>query len=71
MGRGISHDRDEESPEAKGRWFRSLTLQERMAFLCEVTELALTNDPTLARGQPVREIPGRVRVLELPADRRP
>ena len=29
----ISHDRGEETPEAKARWFQSLPLEERMRLL--------------------------------------
>ena len=29
----ISHDRQEETPEAKARWFQSLSMSERMDLL--------------------------------------
>lgn len=43
----VSHDRREETPEAKARWFRSLPMSERMDMLCMFTDLALTVNPTL------------------------
>jgi hypothetical protein len=62
----ISHDRAAETPEAKARWFQSLTLEERMAVFCELTELILENNPRIADVNRARPVPGRVRVLTLP-----
>lgn len=60
----VSHDRREETPEAKARWFQSLTLEERMNLLCEITDLALTNNPRLGQDRHAQSTSGRVRVLE-------
>jgi hypothetical protein len=30
----VWHDLSEETPEAKARWFQSLTVAERMEYLC-------------------------------------
>lgn len=43
----ISHSWQEEEPEAKARWFQSLTLTERMEMLCSITDLILANHPTI------------------------
>ena len=43
----VTHDRKEESVEQKVRWFKSLSLSERMDILCEFTEFALTMNPNL------------------------
>ena len=43
----VSHDRGEETPEAKARWFHSLPMSERMEMLCAFTDLALTAKPDL------------------------
>lgn len=68
----VSHDRREESIEAKTRWFSSLPLSERMELLCAFTELALAANPDLLKGKPVEPIPGRVQVLRLkPDDKQP
>lgn len=43
----ISHDRSDESPESKARWFQSLSLAERMDMLCFFTDLILDNNPKI------------------------
>ncbi|WP_337868937.1 hypothetical protein [Meiothermus sp.] len=42
----VSHDRAEETLQAKARWFRSLTLEERMDYLVMMTDLILQNNPS-------------------------
>lgn len=54
-----------ESLEAKARWFQALSDAERMDFLCEITELALTFNPDLPRKRDVTKTQGRVQVLTL------
>ena len=44
----ISHNINDESMEAKVRWFRTLTLSEKMDMLCEFKDLALELNPDLA-----------------------
>ncbi|MFN0104348.1 MAG: hypothetical protein ACKV2U_19955 [Bryobacteraceae bacterium] len=61
----ISHDREDESPEAKARWFRSLSMEERLRHFDEFTEMLLALDPGLIRKKDAQSIPGRVRVLSL------
>ncbi len=63
---GVSHDRQQETPEAKARWFQSLSLAERMDLLCEFTDLVLENNPEIVRAKEAQPIPGRVQVLSLP-----
>ena len=70
----VSHDRTEETPEAKARWFQALTLEERMTLLCEFTDLALSRNPNsdealsrnpeLGRDRHAQSTTGRTRVLE-------
>jgi hypothetical protein len=43
----VSHDPAEERPEAKAAWFRSLSMEERMELLCEITNLALEINPSI------------------------
>ncbi len=62
----VSHNRDEETMEAKARWFQSLSIEERMDYLCEVTNLILENNPRIAEAKDARSTTGRVRVLSLP-----
>jgi hypothetical protein len=63
---GISHSREDETPEAKARWFQSLTVEERIAMLCAWTDLVFENNPDIANQKEATPIPGRVRVLDLP-----
>jgi hypothetical protein len=44
MNQTISHDRYEETLEAKARWFQSLSLAERMDLLCFFADLILDNN---------------------------
>ena len=44
----VSHSRDEETPEAKSRWFQSLSMAERMNLLCFFTDLAFHANPAIA-----------------------
>jgi hypothetical protein len=62
--RGVSHDRHEETPENKARWYQSLSLEERMEILDAVTDLALTANPGLPDKRHAQSTSGRVRVLE-------
>lgn len=59
----ISHDRREETPEAKTRWFRSLSIEDRMRVLCELTDLALSINPLLPERKLAQPIPGRIQVI--------
>lgn len=66
MNQRISHDRREETPEAKARWFQSLSLAERMQLFCSLTDLALTCNPQLAENRHAQPVEGRIRVLRAP-----
>ena len=59
----ISHDREAETPEAKARWFQSLTLEERAALLCEFTELILEINPGIVELKNAQPVEGRILVL--------
>jgi hypothetical protein len=59
----ISHNRQEETPEAKARWFQSLTLTQRMDLLCMYTEFMLAANPSLMEKRDAEPIEGRIRVL--------
>lgn len=63
MNRTISHDWQEETPEAKAHWFQSLSLSERMDLLCSFTDLILTNNPEIVEQKDAQPIAGRVCVL--------
>jgi hypothetical protein len=63
MNPSITHDRQEETIEAKALWFRSLTLAERMEMLCEFTELLLMTNPRIMEQHNAQPIEGRVLIL--------
>ncbi len=63
MVEAISHDLQEETIEAKARWFQSLSLAERMEILCSFTDLVLENNPEIAERKDDKPFAGRVRVL--------
>jgi len=62
----VSHNRDDESLEAKARWFQSLTMSERLAAFAEFYNLALALNPDLVRLKDVPAPSACVRVLERP-----
>ena len=59
----VSHDRREKTPEAKTLWFRSLGIADRMQMLCDLTDLALSINPTLLEKKRVEPTSGRVQVI--------
>ena len=61
--KGISHDWAEETPEAKARWFQSLSLEERMDLLCAWTDMLLAINPRLMDEKDVEPVEGRILVL--------
>ena len=64
--KGVTHDRREETIDAKARWFRSLTLTERMDMLCFFTDLAMTVTPALQERGHAQPVEGRIQVLSAP-----
>ena len=66
MNAGISHDREEETLEAKALWFQSLTLSERIDLLCQFTDLVLENNPRITETADAQSPSERIRVLSLP-----
>jgi hypothetical protein len=63
---GISHDWQDETLEAKARWFQSLTLEERMEYLVAITDLILENNPGIMDRKNAEPPRKGVRVLKLP-----
>lgn len=59
----VSHDWEEETPEAKTRWFRSLSMADRMQMLCDLTDLALSVNPYLSEKKRAKPTPGRVQII--------
>ncbi len=48
MKPAVFHDRSQETPEAKARWFQSLTMEERMQVFCDFMDLILEANPSVA-----------------------
>jgi hypothetical protein len=63
---GVSHDRQQETPEAKALWFQSLSLPERMEYLCCITDLALESVPRSMVLKNAEPVAGRIRVVSRP-----
>ena len=59
----ISHNRSDETIEAKVKWFRTLDLSERMEMLCEYTDLALELNPKLPEKKYAQQTKGRIQIL--------
>jgi hypothetical protein len=59
----ISHSRQDESIDAKARWFQSLSLQERMDLFCSFTDLVLEINPKIAEQKDAQPVKGRILVL--------
>ncbi|MDH7488759.1 MAG: hypothetical protein QHH80_04550 [Anaerolineae bacterium] len=49
--KSISHTWRDETPEAKARWFQSLSVAERLDLLCWFTDLALAANPRIMEQQ--------------------
>ena len=61
----VWHDREHETIEAKTRWFRSLSLEERIEVFCSFTDFVLSVNPSLKDKKKVQAVPGRIQVLSL------
>jgi hypothetical protein len=59
----VSHEWEEETPEAKTRWFRSLSMADRMQVFCDLTDLALSANPSLPEKNRAKPLTGRVQVI--------
>ena len=63
MKPSISHTRQQETLEAKARWFQSLSLEERQELLCSFTDIILENYPIIVKEKDAKPVAGRVLVL--------
>ena len=59
----IGHDWNEETIEAKTRWFQSLSMADRMELFCSFTDLALAVNPNIQDQKHVESVTGRIQVL--------
>ncbi len=63
MDINVSHRREEEEPEAKARWFQSLSITERMELLCSFTDLILAVNPNIADQKDAQQTTERIRIV--------
>ncbi len=59
----ISHDRKNETLEAKARWFQSLSMKEREDLLCAFTDMILEINPKILEKKNAEPPHGRVQIL--------
>ena len=59
----VSYDRGEESFQSKVKWFKSLTLNDRMDMLCSFTDLVLDVNPKIADRKDAQPIKRSFQVL--------
>jgi len=59
----ISHNRSDETIEAKVNWFRTLILSERMDMLCAYTDLALELNPQLPDKKYAQQTKGCIQII--------
>jgi hypothetical protein len=65
MKESVSHSFADESMAAKARWFRGLSIEERMNVFVAFTRLILENNPEIAKKKHARPASGHVRILTL------
>ena len=64
--KGILTGWDAETPEAKARWFASLTMEERARVFCAYYKLAKALNPTIIEKKNARSTEAGIRVLRKP-----
>jgi hypothetical protein len=59
----VTFDRSEETPEAKARWFQSLTIDQRIDVFCAFFDLMVSANPNWTTMKNVQQPSSRVLVL--------
>jgi hypothetical protein len=62
----VTHSREAETLKAKAKWFQLLSLEERMQYLCDVTEMVFDRHPNIARDRHAYSTSGRIQILRNP-----
>ncbi len=60
----VSHSFEDETMESKVRWFKTLSIPERMEMLCFFTDMILDNNPGIAGKRDVKPLTERILELE-------
>jgi len=63
MKNEISHNWNDESLEAKARWFKSLSLSERMEVMVAFTDLLFSLNPNIVEQKNAQPVKGRIQVI--------
>ncbi len=63
MKKDISHQRSEETLEAKARWFQSLSIDERVEMLVHFTDLMLKANPEIMEQKDAQPTEGRILIV--------
>ena len=63
MKKKVTYNFKDESIEAKARWFKKLTMAERIQNLCDFTELALAINPKVGEKKIDKSVTGRIQVI--------
>jgi len=63
MNLNFSHDRKDETPEAKALWFQSLSIQQRQELFCQYMDLILEVNPKIVERKNAQPVAGRIRVI--------
>jgi len=63
MNIAISHDRQEETLQAKARWFQSLSLKDRADLLCQYTDMILEVNPKIIERKNAQPVKGRILIV--------
>lgn len=66
MTLSVSHSREQETAKGKARWFQSLSLTERMDYLCFITDLILENNPDVILKKNAQSTSDGICVLSIP-----
>lgn len=63
MNESVSHSFADESIDAKAKWFKSLSIEERMDVFVAFTNLILENNPDIVNQKDIKRALGNVRIL--------
>jgi len=63
MIKQITHNRQEETIEAKARWFQSLSINDRAELLNSYTDMILEVNPKIMELKRAQPIKGRIRIV--------
>ena len=66
MQKKVTHNRLEETIEAKSRWFQSLSLEERAELFISFTDMILEINPKIVEQSIAQPVVGRIRIVSKP-----